>query len=136
MKYRRLRKYKYQLTEDLLVNIGQPADGQRWPDASHAGMVHLSDWGYILLSAGYAWNGMTMWFDSRKSKRASAVHDGLCQLIAEGKLPRSYRKAADMVLYRLCREDGMSQAWATLVYWGARAGAALGVGMRRAEVAV
>ena len=47
--------------------------------------------------------------------RGSLVHDVLYQAIREGHLTLKDRKAADKILYRLCREDGMNRvrAWYT-----------------------
>jgi len=64
--------------------------------------------------AGYAWDGPSgPTLDTRSFMVGAMVHDVLYQAIREGYLASSYRKTADSVLYRLCREAGMPpwRAW-------------------------
>jgi hypothetical protein len=64
--------------------------------------------GTVIAHPGYAWDfdsGPAR--DSRKSKRASLVHDVLCQAIKEGLLDPGWRDQADAEYYRLLREDKM-----------------------------
>jgi len=55
--------------------------------------------------------------------RASLVHDVLYQLMRMEKLPRLFRKKADLELYKICRKDGMWYLRAKSWYHGVRIGA-------------
>ena len=55
--------------------------------------------------------------------RGSLVHDALYQLMRESFLDfKKDRDAADRLLKKMCREDGMSAIRAWWVYWGLRIG--------------
>jgi hypothetical protein len=108
----------YFLEESISVQtaiIGHPANG--------ASMELMSD-GLLTIYRGFWWNGSTFVQDTPECMRASAFHDALCRMMAQGLLPVSVRSAADKLYYELCREDGMSwlQAkvrWAGLRVYGA-----------------
>jgi len=63
--------------------------------------------GLLIAKKGYAWDGATGGIDTKDFMRGSLYHDILCQCIEEGLLPKSYRKAADKLLYKILGEDGM-----------------------------
>ena len=55
--------------------------------------------------------------------RGSLVHDALYQLMRGKMLDHDlHRKTADRILWRICREDGMSAIRAWWVYQGVRLG--------------
>ncbi|MFC1749269.1 hypothetical protein ACFL2V_10730 [Pseudomonadota bacterium] len=54
--------------------------------------------------------------------RGSLVHDAVYQLIRFGGLHESNRKAADGLLKKICRQDGMFRARTQWVYLGVRFG--------------
>jgi hypothetical protein len=71
----------------------------------------------LTIKKGYAWDGPSgPTFDTPSFMRGSLVHDALYQLICEDSLPDFFRAYADRLLYRLCREDGMSSVRAWYVY--------------------
>lgn len=88
--------------------------------------IRTGDWvsiagNSLLVSDGYAWDGASgPALDTKNIIRASLVHDALYQLMREGALPTSFRKAADNELYHICREDGMWWIRAQWIYWTVR----------------
>lgn len=76
---------------------------------------------WLCICDGYAWDGASgPTYDSLNSMRGGLVHDGLYQLMREGKISRKYRKDADEELYIICREDGMNYFRAQSWYWAVR----------------
>ena len=101
--YRKLHKYKYQLTEDFVYKTGMI-----WPDitAEYISLDYVH--GNICIKKGYCWDGPSgPTYDSKSAMRASLVHDALYQLIRMRKLTPICRKNADKLLYKICLEDGM-----------------------------
>jgi hypothetical protein len=118
IKYRELTDYKYQLMERYVHEThwtlpeGVQTDG-RW--------VVLSKTGRLTLRRGYAWDGPSgPTIDSKSFMRGSLVHDACYQLIREKLLPGRKRKPADVLLWLICLEDGMSRARADYVYHAVR----------------
>jgi len=113
MKYRKCRKYKYVLVED----IGYYID---------IGVIYESDFlrlaaGTLHIKAGYAWDGPSgPTIDTKNFMRGSLVHDALYQLHREGVL--DCRMKCDKILRQICIEDGMSALRAWWVYRGVRLG--------------
>jgi len=80
--------------------------------------------GWLWIKKGYAYDGASgPTVDTANTYRASAVHDARYQLMRMGVIPRSYRKSADIEMYRMLREDGMWYARAKPWYIGLRVGA-------------
>ncbi len=83
--------------------------------------VTLSKRGRLTLKRGYAWDGPSgPSIDTKDFMRGSLVHDGLYQLMREKLLPQGRRKPADVLLWMICLEDGMSRARADYVYHAVR----------------
>ena len=122
MKYRKIGHYKYQILEDIRFDI--PIDTRETycvyrGDNSRWVVLNLS--GELLIIEGYAWDGASgPGLDTRSIMRGALVHDALYQLMREGGLPMSYRKKADKLLRKMCREDGMMWIRAWWVYWAVR----------------
>jgi len=118
IKYRKLGGYKYQLMERYVHETGWalPAaveTGGRW--------VSLSKTGRLVLKKGYAWDGPSgPTIDTPNFMRGSLVHDGCYQLMREKLLPQRQRKPADVLLWMICVEDGMSRMRADYVYHAVR----------------
>ena len=111
IKYRE-RRYKYQLVEDAMrqtditeFDVSQP-------------FFYLKPNGMLGARAGYAWDGLTLVPDTPEALKPSLYHDALYQMIREGMVPLSCRKAADYLFYVLCIENGMSKAAANIYYQG------------------
>ena len=119
IRYRELGSYKYQLVDSyahetewtLPAAIESPG---RW--------VKMSKTGRLTLKRGYAWDGPSgPTIDTPSFMRGSLVHDGLYQLIRQRLLPGNKRKPADVLLWLICIEDGMSRTRADYVYHAVRA---------------
>ena len=92
--------YKYQLQEGYSCPL-------KIPDAAQGDWIVIQD-GVISITKGYAWDGASgPTIDSEDSMRGSLIHDALYQLMREKRLPYTLRKQADLIFYRMCREDGM-----------------------------
>lgn len=107
--------YKYQLACGFLVqtSIRGFAGGNEWVGITREGRLSIRE--------GYAWDGPSgPAIDTRNFMRASLIHDALYQLIREGVILQSARRAADELLRATCLEDGMSRIRAWWVYHAVR----------------
>jgi len=111
MKYRKLPKWKYQLTStyNVQTNIVLNEDIQE-------DFIYLHKSGMMTIKEGYAWDGATGGIDTKNFMRGSLIHDAACQLIALKRLPQSQRLNADILLKQICIEDGMCKLRAWWVY--------------------
>jgi hypothetical protein len=110
--YRKLRKYKYQITESYVVDIPIKPENEIITD-----FIELTTEGNLTIKEKYAWDGPSgPTIDTKNFMRGSLVHDALYQLIRNGKLYMGDREAADRLLKQHCREDGMSAARAWYVF--------------------
>ena len=113
--YRKLRRYKYQLTEDYGLTIGIERYEIDTP------YVKLDPQGRLDLLKSYAWDGPSgPTIDTKDFMRGSLIHDALYQLMRLEELPLRYRKYADLLLKKICLEDGMSPFRANYVYLAVR----------------
>lgn len=104
--------YHYQLAEDYAVQLGI-----RLPEPIRTVYINLSDDGWLFIRRGYAWDGPSgPAIDTRNFMRGSLIHDALYQLLRLGLLGAQHRAAADLEMWRACREDGMSRLRAWLVW--------------------
>lgn len=79
--------------------------------------VSMTAGGLMCFRESYAWNGPNFFPKLKCMVRPSLKHDGCYQLIEDGLLPHTYRKAVDKELYqdmRLC--DGWVKYAALPVY--------------------
>lgn len=105
MKYIHYRKgYKYQIQKKYVVNID--ITPKKEIDTDH---IKLTKKGLLTIKKGYAWDGPSgPAIDTRNFMRGSLVHDALYQLMRERCLnKKKYRKLADKILRKMCKEDGM-----------------------------
>ena len=77
--------------------------------------------GLLTLKKNFCWNGSSFVQDTLECMRASAFHDAMCRMIAEGLLPSSLRGKADKIYYAICEEDKMPRHRARLRLIGLRA---------------
>ena len=104
--------YKYQLAKDYLIPTGI-----KGYEADTKYIKHSSD-GIMLIISGYSWDGASgPAIDTKNFIRGSLVHDSLYELMRLGLLPTGARKQADLLLKKICLEDGMSKIRAAWVYW-------------------
>ena len=115
--FRKLSKYKYELVDDYPYPTAIPL-----PAAveTNLGFAKMAADGLLTLKRGYAWDGATRAPDTKSILRGSLVHDGLYQLISTGLIDRSHKDAADRLLQKICRDDGMSRPAAWVVYQAVR----------------
>ena len=117
----KIRKgYKYQVAEDFIVKL------KINPGIIYSGRYFkLTSTGWLTIKEGYAYDGASgPTIDTDNTYRAAAVHDVLYQMMREGVLPQSFRKSADLIMYKMLREDGMWYARAKSWYISLRVGAA------------
>ena len=109
--------YKFQLAAPYTVDVGF----KPMLSVSVGEWVSLSDQGILSIKDGYAWDGASGPVEqSPQILRGSLVHDALYQLMRAGVLDQNYREQADMVLKRICIEDGMSHWYAQAVFSAVR----------------
>ena len=78
--------------------------------------------GELNIYRGYCWDGPSgPTFDTKDFMRGALVHDVLYQMLRQGDLPPSYRKAADQELAGLLKSDGMFWLRRKYVYLALRA---------------
>ena len=111
--YRKLKKYKYQLMDDYIIQIDIKPDG----DIDFK-FLSLSGDGTLTIRKSYAWDGPSgPTRDTLNFMRGSLVHDALYQLMRLSALDyKIHRKRADEILKEHCLEDGMSTFRAWYVY--------------------
>jgi hypothetical protein len=109
--------YKYQIKETYTVQIELKP-----PLNINTEYIKLDTDGNITLTKGYAWDGPSgPTIDTLTFMRGSLIHDALYQLMREEFLDHKiYRKTADVILRKICREDGMWFLRAWWVYVGVR----------------
>lgn len=118
--YRSLKGYKYQLIETFSVNLSKYTKAFNGLPSINTGWYSIRS-GILTLYRGYASDGPSgPTFDTKNFMRGAFSHDGLYQALRDKKLPKHLRKAADIVLRKMCREDGMSAIRAWWVYHAVR----------------
>lgn len=120
IKYKKRRKYKYNLHSDFRYSTGIKVDTPK--DLRY---LTIDSDGELLIKTGYFWDGPSgPTPDTKNFMQGSLVHDALYQLLRESVLEQRYRKRADKILRTICRKDGMSRIRAGLVYMAVRMGGA------------
>ncbi len=80
----------------------------------------------ITIEKGYAWDGSSIplkkwfkriWDADKYCKKASLVHDALCQAMREDLLAKSYKEYIDGLYRDMCIQGGMGKREANLRYW-------------------
>lgn len=118
MEYIRYKgRYKYQVQKTYVVDIDIIP-----PEIIDTKHITLNLNGRIWIRPYYAWDGASgPACDTKNFMRGSLVHDALYQMMRKGKLdPKKYRKPADKLLKKMCKEDGMCFIRACWVYLGVR----------------
>ena len=101
--------YKYQLVENYKVHIDIDLPVSSLAESEFLRLEYVSEGiGLLTTKSGYAWNGVSGPTRTDSTNiRASLIHDALYQLIREGLLGINYRKQADIIFRKCCKEDGM-----------------------------
>ncbi|MBB6481839.1 DUF1353 domain-containing protein [Spirochaeta isovalerica] len=116
IKYRKRRKYKYTLEEDYSYDTGMELI---LPVLTT--YLEMSVEGKLLIKKGYSWDGPSgPAVDTPDFMRGSLVHDALYQLMRGEYLNPDCREDADLIMLKICREDGMSRFRSRVVYLGVR----------------
>lgn len=104
--------YKYQLATAYRVKITiKPKE------LIDTEFIRLTKGGLLTIKKGYASDGPSgPTLDTKTFMRGAFVHDALYQLMRMKKLPLKCRREADLILQRMCRQDGMSKIRAWYVY--------------------
>jgi len=98
IKYRKLRKYKYQVMETTQIVLPYNFKVQ----IEMAWVTLRND--VLTIKKAYCCDGATCFPDFKWIMLPSVVHDALCQLIRVGLLDEKNKVHADRVLRDLCRE--------------------------------
>ena len=113
--YRKLKRWKYQLVTPYSLVIGITGY------ARDTDYLKLAADGELVVKKSYAWDGPSgPTIDTPDFMRGALVHDALYQLIRMEVLPPRYRAYADLLLKKICLEDGMSSFRAGYVYLAVR----------------
>ena len=112
VEYKRLQPFKYKTASVrvFLTDICPDSDIQHE-------FFTLSTDGILTIAPGYAWDGASGWFDKKSIMRGSLAHDVFYQAKQLClPLPADWKAKADLLLKRLCQEDGMWSAEAACVF--------------------
>ena len=105
--------YKCQLAE--LYSMATPI---KPAGKLHTRFMSLTSDGFLEIQPGYAWDGVSGGVpDTTHNMRASLVHDAFYQLMRLRMLSSTkWRRTADRLFSRMCREDGTWRAVAFVYY--------------------
>ena len=116
MKYRQIKKYKYELVEDYIHALPDVD-----PTISGKSRYLTLENSTLVIHEGYTWDGCSgPTIDTPNNMRAGMVHDSLYQLMRMGILPQDYKDMADCFLRDLIIEDGGSTTTANIFYHAVR----------------
>lgn len=118
--YRELHRYKYQLAEAsstiLPSAIADLIDGCVYTE-----FISIDRYGCLHINPGYSWDGLSgpTW-DTKKSKRASLIHDALYQLMRMGQISLDCKGPIDVLFYDMCIKDKIWKIRAWIFYQGVK----------------
>lgn len=125
--YRELKRWKYQTTENFQVTLPElvaPSFAytrKTWSGNTWTIFSWTEESKTLYVTAGYQWDGPSgPTLDSQDTMRGSMVHDVLYQAIRLGFLAMDHRETADLILRRICCEDGMGAVRAWVWFEGVR----------------
>ena len=111
-KYR--KGYKYQLAEDITYKTAIRPSYEATTE-----FITLRTNGLLIIRSGYASDGPSgLTIDTKSSITASFIHDALYELIRKGLIRPVERVTADVILAKLCIENGMWK-WRACVWYKA-----------------
>jgi len=124
IKYSKLGGYKYRLEKSysfVIDILPENKISHEYFSFEKFGFEKFGNNGFLYITKNYAWDGPSgPAIDTSDFMRGSLIHDVLYQAMRLKLLPLSYRKQADDILYKICREDGMPKWRASYVYWAVR----------------
>ena len=116
-----VKKYEFKVEEDYEILIDIDVD-------CHNDYISL-DKQNLIINKGYVWDGSSIPYKrllrimslgiynaDRFCKKASLVHDALCQLMREGLLSKEYKEYADKVYRNMCIIGGLKSKRADIRY--------------------
>lgn len=116
IRYRDIRGFKGQLAEDFVIETGI----KPFAPVEHR-YIGIDAGGKLTIKAGFFWDGPSgPTMDTSTFRRAALVHDALYRLMKSGDLDIAFRKDADLLMRRICLEDGMSRFRANYCYFFVR----------------
>lgn len=119
IQYRSVRRYKYQMMSVYQIDV--ETGGASWQTP----FLSIFN-GSLVIEKGYCWDGPSgPSIDTENFMRGSLVHDALYQLLRLHALDPAYRDYSDLLLWKICREDGMSAfrawyVWKAVSWFGAK----------------
>lgn len=116
----RRKGYKYRTTTEVVYQSELLFGWCEKIVTSSGGYITLDPMlGLLTAAEGYCWNGADgPTFDTANTMLGSLIHDECYQLFREEKVDRrGHRDIADMLLRRICIEQGMSEWRANLWTW-------------------
>jgi len=155
MKYSEVKAYKYKLEENFMWDTGI---NLYYFDNSYYKMYTS---GTFLIKKSYSWDGSSVphkkvlrfaslgFYDpDRYCKEASLIHDGLCQAMREGLLPKKCKLQADLLYEKMCvlgyiqymkkkkkkvtkKKLERAERWAKRRYWALREFGAKGIELEK-----
>ena len=126
----RAKGYKYRTTKPVKYQSRWLKGAVRSEVVSSGKFIRLLPSGRMRIKQGYCWDGASgPTFDTRSTMLGSLVHDALYQLMREELLSRGdFKSIADIILRRICIEQGMGRwranfwVWAVLTFGRKSAG--------------
>ena len=117
---KRLYGRKYQLKQHVTLQLGHAFVGL---GTINRPFFTLDDTGVLFITEGYTWDGASGALDTADFMYGSMVHDALCDLMADGALPKSLWNAAAVEMFLLNRKCGMGVVRAAYTFtavalWG------------------
>lgn len=111
MKYRKLKRYKYILEENISFNT------EIYGYEFSCKYFKLAKDGILTVFKGYIWDGVSgPAIDTKNTMNSGLLHDALYQSIRMKLLPLSKKKEIDILFYNELIKDGMDKFRATYFY--------------------
>ena len=122
--------WKYRLLEPASYDTGIPI-----AESADSKFIQMTKDGLIVIQAGYCWDGPSgPTIDTKNFMRGSLFHDAAYQLMRESLVSLDYLPAFDMMLVRICKEDGMWALRRRWVYRGVRIGGGPAAAPRKVKI--
>lgn len=116
-------KYRFRATKTYCVEIPELYGGKYNISELYYRLANVGNNVFLYLIEDYQWNGMgTTGFypTTKKTARASAIHDLFYQCMRTGDLPLEFQLTADRIFRRICLEDGEPKILTNIYYFMVR----------------
>ena len=109
MWYERIPVFRYRLLEDRSYLTGVRPAREVYLERDGETVALLERDGRLTVFAGFTWDGASgPAIDTENFMEASMAHDALYWMMRQGHLGLSWRRQADLLMFRLARRNGMS----------------------------